>query len=109
MQELDLFHKIFLFILLSHAELDSASLKTTIIIVKTLNQVQGDVFIILDFNKWFYFFFSFLKKKRNKRIQGEIPNPILFSREKASLCHQKNCISHYFAKTNRTITNVCIW
>jgi len=49
----------------------------------------------------------FLLEQKEPKIQGERPTPILFSLEKPSQYHRKNCSSLSFAKISRTITNVC--
>jgi hypothetical protein len=54
-----------------------------------------------------YFSFSFFLKKKETKIQGETPTPILFPHKKPAQYHRKNCSSLRFAKSNRTITNVC--
>lgn len=45
-------------------------------------------------------------KKSNKKNQDETPTPILFSLEMSAQFHQKNCSSHRFVKSSRTLTNV---
>jgi len=57
-------------------------------------------------SKIFPFTFFFLEKKEPK-IQGERPTPILFSHKEPPQFHRKNCSSLSFAKISRTITNVC--
>jgi hypothetical protein len=49
-----------------------------------------------------------LLEQKETKIQDETPTPILFSHKKPSQYRRKICSSHRFAKTYRTITNVCI-
>jgi hypothetical protein len=59
---------------------------------------------MLSFSSFLSFFFL---DEKEPKSQGETPTPIFFSLEKPPQYRRKNCSSHRFAKTSRTITNIC--
>ena len=53
------------------------------------------------------FYFFFVLKQRNK-IQGEKPYPFFLRLKNLRNSARKICISLLFAKTSRTLTNICV-